>query len=892
MTAPRPLTGALDVRLVVPAASAWLVAGVLIGVPRSLLADVAPLAAAILFALALSSISLALFRLRSQRSERAGQRPRRLTRPSGAEFRRPVSAVLCVVATTCAAAGLIAGCVAAQLPARDPADLGSLLAHTLTVRLTVSSLSTDSPATGFPSSDPTTPGNSQVRFTATATSIASGPTVITARMPVLVFLRGASFSRRAQLGDQLQLKGRLRPADPGESVTYLFYAEAAQTPGTPHSDPPYTGADTHSGPAALPGAGDADPGFVESAPWYLGWANRLREAFRDSAAALPGDGAQLVPGLAIGDVSLVGDELKDEMIASGLSHLTAVSGANCAIVVAAIMLLGGALSLSRRWRVALSIVVMTAFVVLVTPSSSVLRAAVMATIVLVTLASGRAPKGLPALGLATIVLLACDPWLARNYGLALSVLATAGLLVLTRPLQHALARWMPGWLSLVVAVPLAAQLACQPVLVLLSPTISTYSVVANLLAEPAAPLATVVGLVSCVVGAVFPALAPVGAWLTWVPASWIAGVARFFATAPGATLPWPAGGAGVLLVVILTACALVVLLLRSSRQPALSTPSPPASPQPPAPAPLPATPARARRRPPTGRAVVRTIAAALLLVMAAGYLGTAVGTTVLATASWPATWEIAACDIGQGDAVVLHSHPAGDRDYYALVDVGPEAELLTTCLNRLAIERIDLLVLTHYDLDHVGGLGAVIGRVSTVLMGPPEDARDERMAGALRNGGADVRQARRGDSGTVGDVGWSILWPQPQTTLRGNDASVTVQFDGAFRSLFLGDLGEDAQRQVSRANVLADEDVVKVAHHGSADQSEPLYQAVRAEVGLVSVGANNRYGHPTARLLGILARTGTAAYRTDLLGMIVLAPSAGGIDVWSEGQARVESRTR
>ena len=205
---------------------------------------------------------------------------------------------------------------------------------------------------------------------------------------------------------------------------------------------------------------------------------------------------------------------------------------------------------------------MTAFVVLVTPSPSVVRAAVMAAIVLLTLASGRAPRGLPALALATIVMLVADPWLSRSYGLALSVLATSGLLLLARPLHAGLARWMPGRLALVISVPLAAQLACQPVLVLLSPSISTYSVVANLLAEPAAPVATVVGLASCLLGALAPPLAPVGAWLTWVPASWIAGVATFFAHAPGSSIPSPGGVLGVVLVIALTAATLLALFLR------------------------------------------------------------------------------------------------------------------------------------------------------------------------------------------------------------------------------------------------------------------------------------------------------------------------------------------
>src|SRR5690606_39249834 len=133
------------------------------------------------------------------------------------------------------------------------------------------------------------------------------------------------------------------------------------------------------------------------------------------------------------------------------------------------------------------------FVVLVTPEPSVQRAAVMALAVLVASGSGRPVRGIPVLCLAVLGLLVVDPWLARSFGFVLSVLATGGLLVLAGPLAAAMARWMPRWLAVVIAVPAAAQVACQPVIVLLDAALPTYGVVANILAAPAAPIATVVG---------------------------------------------------------------------------------------------------------------------------------------------------------------------------------------------------------------------------------------------------------------------------------------------------------------------------------------------------------------------------------------------------------------
>jgi competence protein ComEC len=263
------------------------------------------------------------------------------------------------------------------------------------------------------------------------------------------------------------------------------------------------------------------------------------------------------------------------------------------------------------------------------------------------------------------------------------------------------------------------------------------------------------------------------------------------------------------------------------------------------------------------------------------YSGSLIGGGIGRAAAFPADWQIAACDIGQGDAVVVR-----DLDRYALVDVGPDPKPLAVCLRTLGITRINLLVLTHYDMDHIGGVEAVIGRVDTALVGIPENAQDERLHERLAEGGAVVRESARGDRGTLGRLRWEILWPVHGSPVMqvGNPGSVTIEFDGrGIRSLFLGDLGEQAQDAMRRVAAPGPVDVVKVAHHGSADQSPRLYAALGASVGIISVGADNGYGHPTRRLLDILASVGTEAVRTDLQGLAVIAPAPGGaLTLWTE----------
>ncbi|TFD12899.1 ComEC/Rec2 family competence protein [Cryobacterium sp. TMT1-2-2] len=524
-----------------------------------------------------------------------------------------------------------------------------------------------------------------------------------------------------------------------------------------------------------------------------------------------------------------------------------MSGANCAIVIASIMLLGGYLRLRRSWRIALSLLTLLGFTILVTPEPSVLRSAVMATLTLVSIGAGRPGRGLPTLLVVVIALLVSDPWLARNYGFALSVLATAGLLLLAGPLARVLAQWMPSALAAIIAIPLAAQLACQPVLILLNPSLPLYGVPANILAGPAAPIATVVGLIACMMLPLLPGVAAGLLAVAWLPSAWIAAVAQTVSMLPGTRLPWPGGAPGVLLLVVVTVLTLVVVLRGRA-----------------------ATPAR-------WPAAVLVV----LLIGLGGYAGSLIGTGIGRVVSFPPDWQIAACDIGQGDAVVVR-----DGDQYGLVDVGPDPKLLSACLGTLGVSRINLLVLTHYDLDHIGGVDAVIGRVDTALVGVPENAQDVSLHERLAAGGAAVRQAARGDSGTLGGLTWNILWPiRGATTMQvGNPGSVTIMFDGrGIRSIFLGDLGQEAQDGLRRASSPGRVDVVKVAHHGSADQSPELYAELRARVGLISVGVKNTYGHPTEKLLNILASVGTLSVRTDREGIAVVAPGPGGtLVLWTE----------
>jgi competence protein ComEC len=560
-----------------------------------------------------------------------------------------------------------------------------------------------------------------------------------------------------------------------------------------------------------------------------------------------------VPGLAVGDTSVVDPQLDAQMKQSSLSHLTAVSGANCALVVGLAFLAAALAGARRGLRVAAGLGALAGFVLLVTPEPSVLRAATMAAIAMLGLLLGRPAAGMAILSLAVTVLLVADPWLAGSLGFALSTVATASLLLFARPLARGLSRVLPRSLAYALSVPLAAQLACGPLLVLITPVVPVYGVIANLLAGPAAPLATIAGLAACLAAPV-PAVQAGLAALAWVPASWIAGTAETITAVPGDLVPWVEGWPGVA-ALALVGVAIGILIAVA----------------------------------PHGRGRARALRGASLLLVA-GVAGVSCGGAALGSVAgrWtlPTSWSVIACDVGQGDAVLLRS-----QGVVMLVDTGPAPEPLAACLDRVGIAHVDLLVLTHFDLDHIGGAAAVSGRVGTVLHGPPYGPAGGVLTDFER-GGARIVDAHTGLRGTLGDATWRVIWPISGSPAfaPGNDESVVVDVRGGGipATLLLGDLSASPQRAIAASGGLHPPyAIVKVAHHGSADQDAGLYETAGPTLALVTVGAGNDYGHPRAETLSMLEDLGVHTFRTDQQGLLAVTTVDGGVQVWRDREIGV-----
>ena len=568
------------------------------------------------------------------------------------------------------------------------------------------------------------------------------------------------------------------------------------------------------------------PLLLADAPWWQRAAADVRQHLVGSAATLASDARGLLPGLVVGNTDGIPPDLAADAKATGLTHLLAVSGSHFALLCGLTVLV-----LRRAGpRVAAvgGAVVLVALVVLVGPGASVLRAAVMGSIALLAMTTGRTRSALPALAAATIGLLLWDPTLARSAGFALSVQATGGLILLAPVWSSALQRrrFPAGWADL-LAVPAAAFVATMPVIAALSGSVSLASVPANLLAAPVVAPALIIGMACALAGPWWPSLAAALARADQPLLDWIAGVAHRLARWQSATVPWPASVPGVLMLTGLLLAAGLVLRHRRVR--------------------------------------------ALLLAVVVGAAAVLVPARVIELGWPPPGWVLVACEVGQGDGMVLSTGRPGTA---VVVDAGPDPDLIDGCLDRLGITTVPLVVLTHLHADHVDGLSGVLdGRsVGGIGVGPDRDApvawrTVQALAAAAGAPVVDLPGGARWGSG-----GLAVEVLGPQGAFRGtdsdenNDSVVLMATVSGVRILMTGDVQNEAQQQLLDEHADLRADVLEQPHHGSAKVLPAFVQAVSPRVSAIGVGRDNDYGQPSPKALAQLAALGTVVLRTDLQG--------------------------
>jgi competence protein ComEC len=392
---------------------------------------------------------------------------------------------------------------------------------------------------------------------------------------------------------------------------------------------------------------------------------------------------------------------------------------------------------------------------------------------------------------------------------------------------------------LAAGATLAAQVGVTPLLLFYFHEVPISTVAANVLAFPAVAPALLLGLAAATIGIVVPAAGHLVSILALVPMRYLEIVADRLARSP---IPWITGGGAPTLILGLGLAVLLAWWLRAGR--------------------------RFPRR-----ALVGILAALPLLVWSSAI-----------SAGPPSALTVRFLDVGQGDSALLTS-PGGVA---ILVDGGPDPAQVATELAALGVKRLDLVIASHPHADHVVGLPAVLARFPTGLLlepGCPDDSPD---GAALDDAAAAehlrVRRARAGDVLRVGDVRLEILspdrcWSGTESDTN-NDAIVVRASLGEDSVLFATEPEEPAQQVLLDQGVGLRADVLKVPHHGAATSIEPFFEAVGAEVAVVSVGPNT-YGHPVPEVLDWIRGTGAEVFRTDRAGTLTVTFERGRVVVES-----------
>ncbi|MFV0633285.1 ComEC/Rec2 family competence protein [Demequina sp.] len=555
-----------------------------------------------------------------------------------------------------------------------------------------------------------------------------------------------------------------------------------------------------------------------------------RLAFREATATLEPRQQGLVRGMLIGDTAAMPASQVGQMRTAGLAHLTAVSGAHFAVVIAGLGALMGAARTPRWARTVVVLVVGLWLTALVGPDPSVVRALAMAVAVALGVAWGRPARGFAALCAGVTVLVLLSPSLAVSFGFAMSVLAVAAIVLWAPVLAWRMGAWLPPRLARVASVPVAAYCAVLPVLVLIDPAVTPYAVVANVLAGIAVLPLMAVGMSAVLLTPVAPALAAVAARVAGLASVPIDTVAATASALPWARVPWASGlaGAG------LAGLALASFVVASMRwRPGM-------------------------RR--WGAAV------GLLCVAVAWWLprmGGGAGREALEG------WDVVACDVGQGDMMLLRAGPA----QAVVIDTGPAADVARACLEAHGVREVPLLVVTHPHADHDGGVAGVLAVASVGQAWINAESLGTGAARLLEREGVPIRVPERGERFAFGDADLTVLsalHAEPESAT--NDGSVVVLARAQEATvLALGDLEPDGQTVLASAlSRGVSVDAVKVAHHGSAAQDPGLIALIDARVALVSAGEGNRYGHPTPQALALYG-AGAQVLRTDTCGPVGIA---------------------
>ncbi len=624
------------------------------------------------------------------------------------------------------------------------------------------------------------------------------------RAPVLLVVSGPELGQWFEIpvGSRLAVEGRLDRPDRGSDMAAVMRVRGS-------------------------------PVVVEAPSPGLRLVEQVRDGLRQAVADRRQEPRALVPALVLGDTSGLDAALAQDFQATGLTHLTAVSGANLTLLLAFLLTLARWVGVRGWWLRIVGLAGVLIFVALCRTEPSVLRAAAMGLVALAALGSGNRTAGVRNMAVASMILLLADPFLSRSIGFALSVLACAGIVWWARSWTVIMNRWLPMIIAESIAVPLAAQLATIPVLVAISDRVSVAGLAANALAGPFVGPATVLGFAAAGASLISGTLAAVFGF----GAAWSAQVIIWIATV-GSQLP---GSEWHLSVTPLTLAWVGIC------------------------------------SPLLGLSMAYVLSRPWLSLLLAGVMIICLGGAPRQPGWPPRDWVLVACDVGQGDGLAVRTGGSSA----IVVDSGPEPAAIRACLDRLGIRRVPLLIITHFHADHVAGLTGVLRhrRIGQLWLSPlaapgPLTAMVSHHAAQQR---IPVNAPIPGTRASVGEAELHVLGPVHHAAVdqdessQQNDSSLVIMVEvRGLRLLLTGDVEPPGQQAILATGADLRADVLKIPHHGSAQQDPAFFAAPHARLAIASAGVDNDYGHPAPRTVQLARSNGMTVLRTDQDGSVAI----------------------
>lgn len=570
------------------------------------------------------------------------------------------------------------------------------------------------------------------------------------------------------------------------------------------------------------------PGWTASGEATFSLVERFRQAREAVVGRMRqvfGEDAPLYEAVLLGERKEMDADVVRSMRLTGTAHLLTVSGLHLSLVAFALDALLYGLSGMRGLHAAVKALLLIGFAGLTGGAPGTIRALIMAMIREYAAQRGKSYDALTALAVAALLMTLVNPVRSLSGGFIFSFFVVLGILLLGNAVQGRFAGLsrtaaclrLPGE---ALSISLCAQLASLPIQLLFYGYVPLLSLPMNLLSGLLAPFLMAVGALCTAVGAVSVDVGRALAGVLCVPGRLFEQASVALANLPFGILRLPAPYA---VCVPLAGVAMALV----SKQIDWNV--------------------RIRRLRPA-------VIAVMLLLYAPRFCPI------------PRYVQL---DVGQGDAAVIRS-----GRHAALVDVGPQDSYAALSYLRHEGLTVDCAVLSHLDEDHAGALGSLLTsevRVGEIVM--PQDARDDADSEAVLTALADaalagvpVREVAKDDAFDAAGVRFNVL--SPDETLSGsNERSLLLLTEvQGIRFLLTGDLPDDSEPENP-----PDCDVLKVAHHGSKNATTRTFlERTTPRVALISVGADNRYGHPAPRVLEDLADLGAQIYRTDLCGCVTL----------------------